>query len=130
MTETAIVNYVTKLGEHINLDDLVCTFEHLVSVLKTEADCAKGESKATLIDAAVSIHELLPDLEAMPPKPDPIADAEDFLCGQVQAAQELLRAEAKRERDKTVCKEAWCVPGYFITEITSVPSFNQINLTV
>jgi hypothetical protein len=83
----------------------------------------EGKGKTALISAN-AIRGLIPDLEAMPPKPDPVGDAKALLWEVTQRAQELLRTEAIRIQKMTAVKEAFAIPGGLFFRVVEAAKVN------
>ncbi|MCL1986092.1 MAG: hypothetical protein FWG59_06575 [Betaproteobacteria bacterium] len=117
----ATINYVTKDGIHINgLAELEGALEDVAWLLEERLDVTKGKTRETLREATEAVRELLPDLEAMQPEPNPIAEAQAFLREECQRAQELLKAETDRMRKEAFIKEAYFMPAEVLNGILDI----------
>jgi hypothetical protein len=123
MPEHAVVNYVSQTGEHVTLGGLKSTLGSIEAELEAGAKEVKSKLYKTVLEIlAQGIHDIIPDLEALPPEPDPLRDAIDLLNAEVERAQVLLAEEAERTRREQTIKEAFCIPGALLFRIIEVVS--------
>lgn len=110
-TAPATVNYTSTNGYHItSLKALGDALDDLAWTLSCEAHERRGKAREAFQAAAKAVRDLMPDEDAMPPQPDPIAEARHLLRDECQRSQELLRTEAARVRKETAMKEAFAIP--------------------
>jgi hypothetical protein len=113
---------MTQTGVRLDLAGLNKTLELLAWLLEAEAEDTKGKKrkKEVLLNAAKEVRELMPDLEAMPPAPDPVKEAQLLLWNEAQRAQSLLSTEAARIRKETTIKAAFCIPSGLLAGIIEI----------
>ena len=112
MNNHATINYMSRDGDHIDsLDTLDSFLEDIALTMEDYAEPLNGKGKAALLLAAGLVRDLIPDMDAMPPEPDPVAEAQALLREERRAAQALLVEESARIQKESTIKEAFCIPG-------------------